>query len=84
MLRPLFNTTKEVATIETNTPDRQILPGDFVYVWDGAKNDYLWQLVKDVKVDGARRKINVDGTSFFFDEALVAAVAYLTGEGVVL
>jgi hypothetical protein len=81
MLRPL-STNLALAQIETYSPERSIVAGDFVYVFDGHKNDYIWQQVAEVRVERTRRSVRVVDTNFFFDEALVAAVAYLTGGGI--
>jgi hypothetical protein len=82
MLRQISTTSTHLAAIETYTPERQIIVGDFVYVYDGVKEQYIWQQVAAVKVENERQKIKVCDTDFYFDEGLVAAVAYLTGGGV--
>jgi hypothetical protein len=76
MLKLLPTTLEEPpATItETYSLSRPIEAGEFVYVYDGHKDDYIWQLVSEVRVEYGRQKIRVEGTVFFFDEALVAAV----------
>ncbi len=50
-------------------------PGDFVLVWDGVKGRNLWQQVADIRITNGRQKINVRGTDFYFDEALVVSFA---------
>lgn len=53
-------------------------PGDFVLVWDGVKGRDIWQRIAEIEESSARLKLRVEGTDFFFDEALV--VNFLSAE----
>lgn len=51
--------------------------GDFVLVWDGAKERNIWQRVAELKEVRGRLKIRVERTDFFFDESLVVSFVSL-------
>jgi hypothetical protein len=57
--------------LETRPSLRNLLAGDSVFVWDGLKGVNLWQTVADIKEVDGRMKIRVEGTTFYFDQALV-------------
>jgi hypothetical protein len=55
--------------------------GDRVLVWDGRKERNIWQRIAQIEVSGGRLKLRVEGTPFFFDEALVISYAALAAPG---
>lgn len=85
MQRPESITRGSDAVLTTPAPSRlaALRPGDSVLVRDGVKETNIWQRVAELKEgNGGRLKLRVEGTSFFFDEALVISYASDTGEGV--
>ncbi len=59
------------ATLPLSSPSRRrlILPGDRILVFDTDR--FRWHQVADVII-GERTKIRVQGTTWFFDEGIVA------------
>ncbi len=50
-------------------------PGDWVWVWDGVAERNLWMQVAEAVCVEGRMRFRVEGTDFFFDEALIIAHA---------
>ena len=79
MLRPL---STNLALAQTDTPERSIVTGDFVYVYDEQRQDYLWKQVAELRHEHGSLTVRLVDTCYFFDSSFVAAVAYLTGGGI--
>jgi hypothetical protein len=50
-------------------------PGDSVWVFDGMKDRNIWLRIAEITCVEGRMRIRVEGTDFFFDEALVISHA---------
>lgn len=82
---PVDNTPNNETFPDSELPppvERPIEPGEFVYLHDGASGLWKWEQVASVRVEDGRQKIRIVNTDFYFDEGIVAAVAYLTGGGI--
>ncbi len=49
--------------------------GDSVWVYDGVKDRNIWLEIAEAVCVGGRMRFRVEGTDFFFDEALIISSA---------